>query len=83
VSRKQHELYRHVRHAIEGMGAVIVAHRTTGSGHQRFDFEIAGRRGVVIFSSTPSQAKDLKAIACARRVVRRTQARAERRAALG
>jgi hypothetical protein len=74
MSKKQHEILRCVRAAVEAEGARVVGTSHTGSGNQRIDFEIAGRRGFYFFSNTPSQAKDRKAIACARRVVRRTAA---------
>jgi hypothetical protein len=66
-----HEILRHIRAAIEGEGATIIAHRTTGGGHQRLDFMVGGHAGFFVFASTPRQAKDRKAISNARRVVRR------------
>ena len=73
MCKKMHEIRHHIREAIEGEGAVIVAHRISGGGHQRFDFLVGGHAGSFYFGTTPRQARDLKAISNARRVVRRVR----------
>ena len=64
-----------IRRAMEEAGARIVALRVTRGGHRAFDFEVAGRRGVVTFATSPRQGRDLKAISAARRAVRVTAVR--------
>lgn len=75
---KNDELLRHVRKAIEAEGVRILSIRFTGSGHRCFVFEVAGRRGIVVFASSPARGRDLNAITSARRTVRATRAAASR-----
>jgi len=73
MTSKRQEFLHHVRTAITAEGATVISCDTTGGSHRRITFEIAGRRGRVIISNTPSRGRDLKAIATARRVVRATE----------
>jgi hypothetical protein len=73
MCHKQQEIRQHVTAAIEREGATITGFRITGGTHQRLDFTVAGRAGFFFFASTPRQGKNAKAIATARRVVRRTR----------
>jgi hypothetical protein len=70
---KNREFQAHVIRAITSEGATIIGHRVTGSAHRRIDFTINGKLGCYFFSSTPTRGKDLKAIATAKRVVRKTR----------
>ena len=73
MCKKMHEHLRHLKAAVEGEGAAVISVSTTGGGHRRLDFAIAGKRGVIFFANTPTRGLDLKMLAVARRVVRRVR----------